>query len=138
MWGLEHPGANMFIFRETFTALEQNVIREWKESIPQELYKYNESKHVAKLINSTTVSFGFMNNLDDARKYQGSNIDWIGIDELTKHTEEEVQIILTCLRSAKGFKPKFRGTCNPGGVRTLMGKGRVYYPNRVWQKGNHG
>jgi len=122
MWGCEHPGANMFIFRETYTALEQNVIREWKESIPAEVYKYNESKHIAKLFNGTTISFGFVNNEDDARKYQGSNIDWIGIDELTKHTEKEVQLLLTCLRSAKGFKPKFRGTCNPGGIGHLWVK----------------
>lgn len=124
----------MFIFRETYTALEQNVIREWKESIPGELYKYNESKHIAKLVNGTTVSFGFMNNVDDARKYQGSNIDWIGIDELTKHTKEEVQLILTCLRSAKGFKPKFRGTCNPGGVGHLWVKEMFIIPTEYGKK----
>lgn len=134
MWGLEHAGANMFIFRETYTALEQNVIREWKESIPQELYKYNESKHTARLVNGTTISFSFMNNLDDARKYQGSNIDWIGIDELTKHTEEEVQQILTCLRSAKGFRPKFRGTCNPGGVGHLWVKETYILPTEYGKK----
>lgn len=137
MWGLEHPGANMFIFRESYVALEQNVIREWKESIPQELYKYNESKHIAKLINGTTISFGFLANLDDARKYQGSNIDWIGIDELTKHTEEEVQLILTCLRSAKGFKPKFRGTCNPGGVGHLWVKETYIIPTEYGKKTIH-
>lgn len=129
MWGIEHPGANMFIFRETYTALEQNVIREWKESIPKELYKYNESKHVAKLINNTTVSFSFVSNEDDARRYQGSNIDWIGIDELTKHSEKEVQLLLTCLRSAKGFRPKFRGTCNPGGVGHCVPYGEVLTPS---------
>lgn len=133
-WGLEHPLANMYIFRETYTALEQNVIREWKESIPAELYKYNESKHVAKLANGTTIAFAFVNNEDDARKYQGSNIDWIGIDELTKHTEKEVQLLLTCLRSAKGFKPKFRGTCNPGGVGHLWVKETYIIPTEYGKK----
>lgn len=133
-WGMEHPGANMFIFRETYTALEQNVIREWKESVPQELYKYNESKHIVRLINTTTISFAFVNNEDDARKYQGSNIDWIGIDELTKHTEKEVQLLLTCLRSAKGFKPKFRGTCNPGGVGHLWVKENYIIPTEYGKK----
>ena len=134
MWGIEHPGANMFIFRETYTALEQNVIREWKESIPKELYKYNESKHIAKLINNTTVSFSFVSNEDDARRYQGSNIDWIGIDELTKHSEKEVQLLLTCLRSAKGFRPKFRGTCNPGGLGHLWVKETYIIPTEYGKK----
>lgn len=133
-WGMEHAGANMFIFRETYTALEQNVIREWKESIPEQLYKYNESKHIVKLINGTTISFSFVNNEDDARRYQGSNIDWIGIDELTKHTEKEVQLLLTCLRSAKGFKPKFRGTCNPGGVGHVWVRDTYILPTNYGEK----
>ena len=134
MWGLEHQNANMFIFRETFAALEQNVIREWKDSIPAELYRYNESKHQAKLINGTIINFGFLANLDDARKYQGANIDWIGVDELTKHTEEEIQFILSCLRSAKGYKPKFRGTCNPGGVGHLWVKDTYIIPTEYGKK----
>jgi hypothetical protein len=40
-WGYEHPGANMYIFRETYDALDQNIIREFKQKIPGELYKYN-------------------------------------------------------------------------------------------------
>ena len=134
MWGLEHPGANMFIFRETFTMLEANVILEWKNSIPEALYKYNESKHIAKLANGTQINFAFVNNEDDARKYQGANIDWIGVDELTKHTEKEIQLLLTCLRSAKGFKPKFRGTCNPGGVGHLWVKEEYILPTEYGKK----
>ena len=114
-WGYEHPMANMYIFRETYDSLEQNIIREWKEKIPDVLYKYNEGKHTAKLLNGTIINFRFVANEDDATKYQGVSMDWLGVDELTKHTEKTIQILLSCLRSAKGFKPKFRATCNPGG-----------------------
>lgn len=114
-WGYEHPNANMYIFRETYDALEQNIIREWKEKIPAESYVYNEGKHTAKLLNGTIINFRYVENEDDATRYQGTSIDWLGIDELTKHTEKEVQVLLSCLRSAKGYKPKFRATCNPGG-----------------------
>ena len=115
-WGYEHPNANMYIFRETYDALEQNIIREFKEKIPKELYKYNEGKHRAVLHNGTVINFRHVISEDVAATYQGTSMDWIGIDELTKHTEKTVQILLSCLRSAKGFKPKFRATCNPGGI----------------------
>lgn len=133
-WGLEHPDANMYIFRETYDALEQNIIREWKEKIPKELYKYNEGKHRARLINGTVVNFRHVISEDVAATYQGTSIDWLGIDELTKHTERTVQILLSCLRSAKGFKPKFRATCNPGGKGHRVGERYIYTSYKLWQE----
>ena len=136
-WGYEHPGANMYIFRETYDALEQNIIKEFKEKIPPELYKYNEGKHTARLLNQTVINFRYVANEDDATKYQGVSMDWLGIDELTKHTEKTVQILRSCLRSTK-YKPKFRATCNPGGRRACMGKRHLHISNRVWEEGYQG
>ena len=130
-WGYEHPGANMYIFRETYDALESNIIKEWKEKIPAELYKYNEGKHTAKLLNGTTINFRYCNDESDAEKYQGVSMDWLGIDELTKHTERAVQILRSCLRSTR-YKPKFRATCNPGG------KGHVWVRDKYILATNYG
>lgn len=115
-YGLENSGAQMYIFRETFDDLEANIIREWKEKVPKELYKYNESKHEATLLNGTSVKFRYIRNFADAEGYQGRSMDFIGVDELTKHEKRSIQVLLSCLRSPKGFKPTFRGTCNPGGI----------------------
>ena len=115
-YGLENAGAEMYIFRETYDDLEANIIKEWKEKVPKELYSYNESKHVATMINSTVLKFRYIRNFTDAEGYQGRSMDWIGVDELTKHLKESIQVLLSCLRSPKGFKPRFRGTCNPGGI----------------------
>ncbi|OCZ54322.1 phage terminase large subunit [Dehalobacter sp. TeCB1] len=115
-YGLENAGAEMYIFRETYDDLEANIIREWKEKVPRELYSYNESKHFAALINGTVVKFRYIRNYADAEGYQGRSMDWIGVDELTKHEKRSIQVLLSCLRSPKGFKPRFRGTCNPGGI----------------------
>jgi hypothetical protein len=115
-YGLENAGAEMYIFRETYDDLEANIIREWKEKVPRELYSYHESKHVATLVNGTTVKFRYIRSYADAEGYQGRSMDWIGVDELTKHEKRSIQVLLSCLRSPKGFKPTFRGTCNPGGI----------------------
>ncbi|WP_206460414.1 terminase large subunit domain-containing protein [Anaerovorax sp. IOR16] len=115
-YGLENAGAEMYLFRETYDDLEANIIREWKEKVPKELYKYNEGKHTATLKNGTVMKFRYIRNFQDAEGYQGRSMDWIGVDELTKHEKRSIQILLSCLRSPKGFKPTFRGTCNPGGI----------------------
>jgi len=131
-YGFEYPGAVIGLFRETYPNLEANLIREWKRSIPKELYKYHEAKHMATLINGTIVLFRYVRNDADAETYQGQEFDYIGIDELTKHTERTVQLLLSCLRSAKGFPPRFRGTCNPGG------KGHGHVKQNYVEASNYG
>lgn len=127
-WGLEHSGADMYLFRETYDDLEANLIKEWKEKVPKETYEYNEGKHTATLFNGTTVKFRYISNYADAEGYQGRSIDWIGVDELTKHEERSIQVLLSCLRSVKGFKPRFRATCNPGGIGHTWVKERYIIP----------
>ena len=127
-YGLEYTGAEMYIFRETYDDLEANIIREWKEKVPKEVYSYNESKHMATLINGTVVKFRYIRNFADAEGYQGRSMDWIGVDELTKHEEKSIQVLLSCLRSPKGFPPRFRGTCNPGGIGHVWVKERYILP----------
>lgn len=133
-YGLENVGADMYLFRETFDDLEANLVKEWKEKVPKELYSYNEGKHIATLCNGTTIKFRYISNFADAEGYQGRSMDWIGVDELTKHEERSIQVLLSCLRSAKGFKPKFRATCNPGGIGHVWVKERYIIPTGYGKK----
>lgn len=123
-YGLEHPGANMYIFRESYKDLEENIIKEFKDKVPPQLYKYNSSTHVATLTNGATITFTYCSSVDEARGYNGRNIDWLGVDELTFHTEQEIQLLLGCVRSAKGYPALFRATCNPGGIGHTWVKNR--------------
>lgn len=115
-YALEYKGAEIYLFRETYDDLEMTLIKEWKAQVPAALYKYNESKHIATLPNGSRVLFRYISSTKDADKYQGRSIDFIGVDELTKHEEESIQTLLSCVRSVKGFPARFRGTCNPGGI----------------------
>lgn len=115
-YGLEHPGATMYLFRETYDDLEANLIQTMKAQWDERLYSYHHSKHIATLLNGTQIYFRYIGNWEDANRYQGRSIDWIGVDELTKHEERSIQVLLSCLRSPKGFPPKFRATCNPNGI----------------------
>jgi|LGOV01.1.fsa_nt_gb hypothetical protein len=115
-YGFEHVGASIYLFRETYDDLEANIIKTFKDNIPKELYKYNGSKHIATLINGTVIKFRYIRNFSDAEGYQGRSMDWVGVDELTKHEKATIQVLLSCLRSPSGFPTRFRGTCNPGGI----------------------
>lgn len=133
-YGLEHAGARMGLFRETYEQLDANLVREWKSKVPKELYTYNESKHCATLVNGTQVLFRYIRNRQDAEHYQGQEFDWIGIDEITFFLEDWVQILLSCMRSAKGFPTRFRATCNPGGIGHIWVKERYILPTNYGQK----
>ncbi len=133
-YGMEYKGATIYMFRETYDDLESNIIAEWKKRVPQELYRYHETKHVATLYNGSKIFFRYMRDKRDAEQYDGRSIDAIFIDELTKHTEEAVQQILSCLRSPLGFPARFRASCNPGGVGHLWVKRRYILPTDKGEK----
>lgn len=133
-YGLEYQEAIIYLFRETYDDLEANIIREWKEKVPKELYNYHETKHIATLINGTIIYFRYIRNFSDAASYQGRSMDFIGVDELTNHEEESIQVLLSCLRSPKGYPPRFRGTCNPGGIGHFWVKKRYIDPTDYGEK----
>lgn len=131
-YGLDHAGATIYLFRETYADLEDTMIPEWKDRVPSALYTWREKNKQAEMINGSIVKFRYVSSLDDAKKYQGRSMDFIGIDELTKHEEATVQELLSCLRSPKGFPPRARFTCNPGG------KGHYWVKKRYVTATNYG
>ena len=79
----KYPGSIVYLFRESYDDLEPNLIEAWKEFVPQELYDYSATKHVATLANGSRVYFRYMDANSDADNYRGRSMDFIGIDELT-------------------------------------------------------
>ena len=133
-YGLENAGATMYLFRETYKDLEEVLIKEWKKRVPRELYSYHGTDRVVTLLNGTQIYFRFVRTKSDAESYNGRSMDWLGIDELTHHDEETLQILLSCVRSAEGFPTRFRGTCNPGGIGHKFVKDRYVDPTKKGKK----
>jgi hypothetical protein len=113
-YGFQYPGSQPYLFRSTYDDLDANLIQEFLKRIPKEAYQYDGSKHEAHLNNGSTVKFRYIQNLTDAYKYNGRSIPWIGVDELTEHCEQAMQILLSCNRTADRFPVRFRATANPG------------------------
>lgn len=60
-----------------------------------------------------TVTFSHLHNISDINNWQGSQIPFIGYDELTHFTEQQFWYMLSRNRSMCGVQPYVRATCNP-------------------------
>lgn len=60
-----------------------------------------------------TITFSHLHNEHDVNDWQGSQIPFIGYDELTHFTEKQFWYMLSRNRSMCGVRPYIRATCNP-------------------------
>ena len=63
--------------------------------------------------NKAIIYFDFLGRDADVEKWQGSQITFIGFDELTHFSERQFFYMLSRNRSTCGVKPYIRATCNP-------------------------
>ena len=105
------------IMRKTYPELTELINR----SI--ELYtaifpgaKYNDSKHVWTFPSGAKIYFGAMQHKKDKIKYQGKQFQFVGIDEATHFSLEEVDFLKSrCRARGPGQRCYVRLTANPGG-----------------------
>lgn len=62
---------------------------------------------------NAVLYFDYLGRDDDVYKWQGSQITFIGFDELTHFSEKQFFYMLSRNRSTCGVKPYIRATCNP-------------------------
>ena len=60
-----------------------------------------------------TISFGYMEHEKNRFDWQGTEITYLGFDELTHFTEKQFFYLLSRNRSTSGIAPYVRATCNP-------------------------
>lgn len=60
-----------------------------------------------------TMRFAGLQHASDVKNWQGSQIPYIGFDELTHFTEDQFFYLVSRNRSNCGIKPYIRATCNP-------------------------
>lgn len=63
--------------------------------------------------NKSTLYFDYLGRDEDVQDWQGSQITFIGFDELTHFTERQFFYMLSRNRSTCGVEPYVRATCNP-------------------------
>ncbi len=110
-------GYRSVIFRRNYTQITASGGL-WDESI--ELYSdiagavpFKTPKFRWNFRNRGAVSFDYLWRDDDVLKWQGSQITFIGFDELTHFSQKQFFYMLSRNRSTCGVKPYVRATCNP-------------------------
>ena len=115
---LEHKGSHAYLFRRSYPELRDTLIAEALRSIPEALGRYSSVTHDIVLKNSSVLHFRYCASITDVTKYQGVEIHWLFIDELTHFERGIYDYLKTRLRAPKslGIKPLVRCTTNPGGI----------------------
>lgn len=114
----KYPQTHAYMFRRTYTELEDTLIKEAKASYPKELAKYNVGRHDMELYNGSVIHFRHCASVSDMYNYAGAEIQWLYIDELTSFEREIYDFLKTRLRAKKslGVVPVVRCASNPGNI----------------------
>ena len=82
-YSLAFDCCDILVLRRTFKELESGAIKDFLTFVPKELYTYDQTKHVATMINGSRVVFGHCQNnkMRDIEQYLGQAYAAILIDE---------------------------------------------------------
>lgn len=142
------PGYNAILFRKTYQdlALPDALMSRAKEWLFPYRDKnggvhWNEKDKVFTFPSGATLSFGYLEHLNDRFRYQGAAYQFLGFDELTQIAELCYTYLFSRRRRAAGstIPLRFRAASNPGGEghvwvkERFLGeeaerKGRVFIP----------
>lgn len=145
------PNYAAIIFRRSLTDLKRNgglldMAMKWLSPYLGSEIRYEPSTHMFKWWNGASLTFGYVGSYTAWEHYQGGNYQYIGWDELTQHSEQDYDEMLTRLRrnqcAVHGALPqedcaacqiymhsasiplRVRATTNPGGRGHLWVKKR--------------
>ena len=138
LFALKYPKSKQLILRRTFPELEKSLIRTSLAVYPQDIYKYNSSKHIGTFCNGSIIDFGYCDAENDVFKYQSAEYDVIRFDEATHFTEDMYIYLISRVRGANNFPKQVKASTNPGGVGHEFFKKRFiapHAPNEEWESG---
>lgn len=114
------PGYAAILFRKTYQdlSLPGGLIPRSHEWLAGTDAKWDNTTKSWRFPSGASLSFGYMDSQLDHYRYQGSEFQFIGWDELTQFTEAKYQYMYSRLRSTVSINVPFRvrGATNPGGV----------------------
>lgn len=115
---METPGVNCYIFRRTYPELKDVIITLARQNYPKEVGSFANGGKDFKLINGSSIRFRHCFKDSDVYRYQGAEIHYLFIDELTHFPISVYDYLKSRLRAKKelGIKPCVRATSNPGGI----------------------
>lgn len=115
LWHHDTPGYNAVIFRKNSTQIRNpgglwdtshSIYHDFEGQAKETTLEWNFKAGV-------TIKFAHLDNESDKYSWQGSQICFIGFDELTHFSWGQFVYMLSRNRSMCGVEPYIRATCNP-------------------------
>lgn len=108
-------GIKILILRRTYPDLMKNHIEPLRDLLEPLGAKYNDKTKTLR-IGKSQIIFGYCDNDNDLRRYQGNEYDVICIDEATQFKWEWFDALKACVRGVNNFPKHIFLTCNPGDI----------------------
>ena len=139
------PGYAALLVRRRITdsSLPGALLARANEWMANSEARWNDSERTWTFASGATLTFGYLDRPQDKYRYQSSEFQFIGFDELTQFDEAEYTYLFSRLRRRTDLDVplRMRGASNPGGVGhdwvrrrfLLQGleEGRWFIPARV-------
>lgn len=141
------PGYAALLLRKTYVDLARpgalmDRARQWLSDTPA---KWDEKNKKWTFPSGATLTFGYLEVENDKFKYQSSEFQFVGFDELTHFSLTQYTYLFSRLRRLKGVNIpiRMRSGSNPGGYGGLWVKERFIpegftaedaIPEKVWEK----
>jgi predicted phage terminase large subunit-like protein len=113
------PGYSAILFRRTFAdlSLPKALMDRASEWLKNTDAKWNETKKQWRFPSGAVLAFGYMEHEKDKYRYQSSEFQFIGFDELTQFQKPQYTYLFSRLRRLKGshIPLRMRSASNPGG-----------------------
>jgi len=118
------PNYSAILFRKTFSDLMLPgalipMSQEWLNPFLQsgEVVWRDKDHRYTFLESGATLSFGYLDAVNDHLRYQGAEFQFIGFDECTQIVPEQYRYLFSRLRKKKALEVplRVRATANPGG-----------------------
>jgi predicted phage terminase large subunit-like protein len=117
---VDTPGYAAMIFRRTYADLSlpgaiMDRSKDWLSGTPA---KWNDNTKTWTFPSKATLTFAYLEHENDKYRYQGSELQFVGFDELTQFPETVYRYLFSRIRRLQGATVplRMRGATNPGGA----------------------
>ena len=142
---VDEPDYHAILFRRTFAdlALPGAIMERSKEWLNGKDCTWHEMTKEWRFPSGATLTFAYMDNENHKYRYQSTEFQFIGFDELTQFTQSQYTYLFSRLRRPTGsnIPLRMRSASNPGGrghewvkqrfVVEGKSKGRIFIPARL-------
>lgn len=116
---VDQPGYAAILFRRTYADLAlPGALMDRARGWLHKGARWNQQEKTWTFPSGATLSFGYLDHADDKYRYQSSEFQFIGFDELTQFGEAEYTYLFSRLRrlASSEIPLRVRSASNPGGA----------------------